>query len=61
MYKNNYQINEWSNYINIIGGCCGTTPEHIKLMSKVVMNKKPRVLKKKSDNLRLSGLEAFNL
>ena len=54
---------EWSdsNYINIIGGCCGTTPEHIKLMSKVVMNKKPRVLKKKSDNLRLSGLEAFNL
>ena len=53
---------EWSdsNYINIIGGCCGTTPEHIKLMSKIVMNKKPRLLKKRSKNLRLSGLEAYN-
>ena len=53
---------EWSNsnYINIIGGCCGTTPEHIKLMSETVMNKKPRILKERSDRLRLSGLEAFN-
>ena len=53
---------EWSdsNYINMIGGCCGTTPEHIKLMSKTVMNKKPRPLRKRSENLRLSGLEAFN-
>ena len=53
---------EWSdsNYINMIGGCCGTTPEHIQLMSNTVMNKKPRLLRKRSDNMRLSGLEAFN-
>ncbi len=53
---------EWckNNYLNIIGGCCGTTPEHIRMMSKAVINKKPRKLKIKSEKLRLSGLEAFN-
>ena len=28
--------------INIIGGCCGTTPEHIKVISELVKNYKPR-------------------
>ncbi len=32
------------NLINIIGGCCGTTPEHIKLIAEVAANYKPRVL-----------------
>lgn len=32
------------NLINIIGGCCGTTPEHIRLIAEVAANYKPRVL-----------------
>ncbi len=53
---------EWgkNNYLNIIGGCCGTTPEHIKMIGEAVVNKRPRELKNNSEKLRLSGLEAFN-
>ena len=53
---------EWSesNYLNIIGGCCGTTPEHILVMKENVKNKYPRKLKPKVRKLRLSGLEPFN-
>lgn len=56
-------VGDWSKngYINIIGGCCGTTPEHIKIMKKKVENSHPRKLKKTSNELRLSGLEAFNI
>ena len=57
-------IQEWciNNYLNIVGGCCGTTPEHIKQMKKIVENLEPRSIKK-ADNInkmKLSGLEAFN-
>ena len=47
-------------YINIVGGCCGTTPEHIKLMKKVTQRLKPRKKLQKDKYMRLSGLEAFN-
>ena len=57
-------IKEWceNNYLNIVGGCCGTTPDHVRFMKKIVKNIKPRPsLKKTTDNkMRLSGLEAFN-
>ncbi len=57
-------IQEWceNNYLNIVGGCCGTTPEHVRFMKKIVKNIKPRPFRKKTrDNqMRLSGLEAFN-
>ena len=55
-------IKSWAEngYINIVGGCCGTTPAHIKLIKETVKNKKPRIVLKKNDKLRLSGLEAFN-
>ena len=55
-------IKNWSDssYINIVGGCCGTTPEHIKLIKETIKNKKPRDVLEKNDKLRLSGLEAFN-
>ena len=52
----------YNNYLNIVGGCCGTTPEHIKQMKKIVENLEPRSVKK-ADNInkmKLSGLEAFN-
>ena len=55
-------IKNWAdnNYINIVGGCCGTTPEHIKLIKETVKKKQPRKVLEKNEKLRLSGLEAFN-
>lgn len=52
---------KWSKngYINIIGGCCGTTPEHINLMKKNVKNIEPRQKKVFEPKLHLSGLESF--
>ncbi len=46
-----------SGFVNIVGGCCGTTPEHIKSISEIVKKYKPRVPKKQEAYLRLSGLE----
>ncbi|MBI3394226.1 MAG: methionine synthase [Spirochaetia bacterium] len=43
--------------LNIIGGCCGTTPEHIKAMAEAVRPYKPRVPAKPDHLMRLSGLE----
>lgn len=47
--------------VNIIGGCCGTTPEHIAKYSAMVDNVKPPMPKKQPDLMRLSGLEQFAL
>ncbi|MDZ7625734.1 MAG: methionine synthase [Ignavibacteriaceae bacterium] len=46
-----------SGFVNIVGGCCGTTPEHIKAISELVKKHKPRVPKKQESYLKLSGLE----
>ena len=47
--------------VNIVGGCCGTTPEHIRAISRAVEGKPPRSLPQIPARLRLSGLEAFTL
>lgn len=44
-------------FYNLVGGCCGTTPEHIKAISEFVMNIKPRQIPKVEPYLRLSGME----
>lgn len=44
-------------YINIIGGCCGTTPEHIKAIAAVASKHKPRIIPKHQPITRFSGLE----
>ncbi|NNJ52439.1 MAG: methionine synthase, partial [Ignavibacteriaceae bacterium] len=44
-------------FVNIVGGCCGTTPEHIKEISELVKNYKPRVPIDQNKYLRLSGME----
>ncbi len=44
-------------WTNIVGGCCGTTPDHIKHIAKLVEGVKPRTPKERSNNLQLSGLE----
>lgn len=43
-------------FINIIGGCCGTTPEHVRKMADLAALYPPRTLPEKDHTLRLSGL-----
>ena len=50
-----------SGLVNIIGGCCGTTPEHIRAIARAVEGKPPRPIPEIAPRLRLSGLEAFTL
>ena len=50
-----------SGLVNIVGGCCGTTPEHIKAIRESVENKPPRTLLAPRPLCRLSGLEAVTL
>ncbi len=46
-----------SGFVNLIGGCCGTTPDHIRLMVEAVKDVPPRVMSRKSNYTSLSGLE----
>ncbi len=48
-----------SGLVNIVGGCCGTTPEHIHAIAEAVKGVHPRDLPEVEPRLRLSGLEAF--
>ncbi|MEG6509091.1 homocysteine S-methyltransferase family protein [Methyloligella sp. 2.7D] len=45
--------------LNLVGGCCGTTPEHIKAIAEAVAPFAPRKLPTPEHKLRLSGLEPF--
>jgi 5-methyltetrahydrofolate--homocysteine methyltransferase len=47
--------------VNIVGGCCGTTPEHIRAICTITEGKKPRDIPELPRRLRLSGLEPFEL
>ncbi|MEA3413007.1 MAG: methionine synthase [Pseudomonadota bacterium] len=57
------QIGEWaeSGFLNIVGGCCGTTPAHIEAIARAVADKAPRALPKLPVECRLSGLEPCNI
>lgn len=44
-------------WLNLVGGCCGTTPEHIQVLKQQLANKPPRVSPSLPGALRLSGLE----
>jgi len=59
----NTHVEEWasSGFLNIIGGCCGTTPEHIKGMADAVANITPRTIAARKIACRLSGLEALTI
>lgn len=46
-------------FVNMVGGCCGTTKEHIRAVSEIIENAKPREIPKKEKRLELSGLEPF--
>ena len=47
--------------VNVVGGCCGTTPEHIAAIANAVAGKTPRAIPEVPQQLRLSGLESFAL
>lgn len=48
-------------YVNILGGCCGTTPGHIKAFAEIAQNYQPRIKSEIEPLLRLSGLEPMTL
>ncbi|HET7086518.1 MAG TPA: methionine synthase [Rhizomicrobium sp.] len=50
-----------SGLVNIVGGCCGTKPEHIAAFGKAIAGVTPRAIPEKPKYMRLSGLEPFTL
>ncbi|MEW6678912.1 MAG: methionine synthase [Pseudomonadota bacterium] len=56
-------MHEWAQhgFLNIVGGCCGTTPDHIKAIAEAVAPFPPRTPPRIEPKLRVSGLEAYNL
>ncbi len=57
------EIEEWARegYLNIIGGCCGTTPAHIRAIADAVAKYPPRKPKQNDFTTRLAGLEPCNI
>ena len=57
------QMSEWARngWLNIAGGCCGTTPRHIQAIAHAVAGLAPRTIPELPGKLRLSGLEPLNV
>jgi 5-methyltetrahydrofolate--homocysteine methyltransferase len=58
-----HELEEWAKQgmVNILGGCCGTTPDHIRHVADSVRGVKPRTPAERAKALRLAGLEPFEL
>jgi 5-methyltetrahydrofolate--homocysteine methyltransferase len=58
-----YILNDYAQngFFNIVGGCCGTTPEHIKAFAEMVKTVTPRIPSKVEKYLRLSGMEPMKI
>jgi 5-methyltetrahydrofolate--homocysteine methyltransferase len=56
-------LEEWAEagFVNIVGGCCGTTPQHIQAIAEALANKAPRQRPSLAKQCRLAGLEPFNI
>ena len=56
-------VKQWAEnaQVNILGGCCGSTPEHIAAMSEAVAGLEPRAIPEVSTEMRLAGLEPFTM
>ncbi|MEW7992874.1 MAG: methionine synthase [Candidatus Thiodiazotropha endolucinida] len=54
---------EWADagFLNIVGGCCGTTPQHIQAIAETMAGRTPRQLPEIEKQCRLSGLEPLNI
>ena len=57
------EVSEWARngLVNILGGCCGTSPAHIAAVARSVAGLTPRAIPQVEKKLRLSGLEPFNV
>ena len=59
------KLKRWAEngWLNLVGGCCGTTPDHIRAIRNAVRDCKPREISKSTQNsaLQLSGLEPLNI
>jgi 5-methyltetrahydrofolate--homocysteine methyltransferase len=57
------EIEEWARegWLNLVGGCCGTTPEHILAIAQVTQGLPPRQVPKPKVMTRLAGLEPLNI
>lgn len=57
------QMKEWAEagFLNLVGGCCGSTPAHIKAIADAVVDVPPRKIPTIERAMRLSGLEALNV
>src|ERR671913_55864 len=57
------EIREWAEagWLNIVGGCCGTTPDHLRAIAEAVFGHPPREIPEIPKKLRLSGLEPSNI
>jgi 5-methyltetrahydrofolate--homocysteine methyltransferase len=57
------QLGDWvdNGWLNIVGGCCGTTPAHIAALAAAVKGKAPRRVPEVEPHLRLSGLESVTV
>jgi 5-methyltetrahydrofolate--homocysteine methyltransferase len=58
-----HELHDWAKQgiVNILGGCCGTTPDHIKHVADEVAGIAPRAIPERPTALRLAGLEPFEL
>ena len=56
-------IGDWlkDRLVNIVGGCCGTTPDHIRAIADAVADQEPRKIPTVTVRTRLSGLEPFTM
>jgi len=57
------QIREWAaaGFLNIVGGCCGTLPAHIKAIAAAIKDMPPRKIPQSAQHCRLSGLEPLTI
>ena len=58
-----HELHEWAEHglVNILGGCCGTTPDHIRHVADAVKGLHPRQIPERPKAMRLAGLEPFEL
>jgi len=62
-HETGHMLHEWAEHglVNILGGCCGTTPDHIRHVADAVRGLKPRAVPERPKAMRLAGLEPFEL
>ncbi|WP_068876432.1 MULTISPECIES: homocysteine S-methyltransferase family protein [unclassified Phenylobacterium] len=62
-HQTSHELHEWAEHglVNILGGCCGTTPDHIRHVADAVRGLKPRQIPERPPAMRLAGLEPFEI